>query len=128
MKDFFLHKDPLITSQVWLPNRHPMSWRLIQKLISGVIKRVLYKTQILYSNQHLRQIILKIPLFTLSETLGHFIFPRVSLRPWFEGQREDRKLVSIVWSLSQSHLSILRIVEKAMCVCLKDYETVDHLI
>jgi hypothetical protein len=29
---------------------------------------------------------------------------------------------------ARSHLSRLRIVEEAMCVCMKDYETVNHLI
>jgi hypothetical protein len=29
---------------------------------------------------------------------------------------------------ARSHLSRFRIVEEATCMCLKDYETVDHLI
>jgi hypothetical protein len=49
-------------------------------------------------------------------------------------QREDRKFISTVSRImsglcaARSHLSRFRIVEEAMCVCLKDYETVDHLI
>jgi hypothetical protein len=50
------------------------------------------------------------------------------------GKKEDRKLVSTVLKImsedcaAQSHLSRIRIVEEAMCVCLRNYETVDHLI
>jgi hypothetical protein len=29
---------------------------------------------------------------------------------------------------ARSHLSRFRIVEEAICICLRDYETVDHLI
>jgi hypothetical protein len=60
--------------------------------------------------------------------LAHFILPRVSLPPWFEGQSEDRKFVSTVSRIrsghcvARSHLSRFRIVEDTMCVCLKDYE------
>jgi hypothetical protein len=65
---------------------------------------------------------------------AHSILPKVFLRPWFEGQREDRKFVSTVSRImsghcaTRSHLSRYRIVEEAMCVCLMEYETVDHLI
>jgi hypothetical protein len=64
----------------------------------------------------------------------HFILPKVSLRLWFEGQSEDRKFLSTVSRMisghctARSHLSRFRIVEEAICVCLKDYDTVDHLI
>jgi ribonuclease HI len=64
----------------------------------------------------------------------HYKLSRVSLRPWFEGQRNDRKFVSTVSRImsdhctARSHLSRFRIVEGAVCICLKDYETVDHLI
>jgi hypothetical protein len=65
---------------------------------------------------------------------AHSILPKGSLRPWFEGQREDRKFVSTVSRImfghctARSHLSRFRIVEGAVRICLKDYETVDHLI
>jgi hypothetical protein len=62
---------------------------------------------------------------------AHSILRKVSLRPWFiEGRREDRKFVSTVSRImsghctARSHLSRLRIVKGAMCVCLKDYETI----
>jgi hypothetical protein len=64
----------------------------------------------------------------------HSILPKVSLQPWFEGQREDRKFFSILARImsghcaARSHLSRFRIVEGAKCIYLKDYETVDHLI
>jgi hypothetical protein len=51
---------------------------------------------------------------------AHSILPRVSLRPWFESQREGRKFVSTVSSIisglcaARSHLSRFRIVEEAM--------------
>jgi hypothetical protein len=49
-------------------------------------------------------------------------------------KRKDRKFVSTVSRImsghctARSHLSRFRIVEGAMCIFLKDYETVDHLI
>jgi hypothetical protein len=68
---------------------------------------------------------------------AHSILPKVSLRPWFDGQAEDRKFVSTVSRIMSghctarsggSHLSRFRIVEGAIRICLKDYETVDHLL
>jgi hypothetical protein len=65
--------------------------------------------------------------------LAHSILPKVSFRPWFEGQKEDRKFVSTVSRImschctARSHLSRFRIVEGAVCIFLKDYKTVDHL-
>jgi hypothetical protein len=65
---------------------------------------------------------------------AHSILPRVSLRPWFEGQKVERNFVTSVsiimsgYSSVHSHLDRFRIVEGPMCVCLQDYETVDHLI
>jgi hypothetical protein len=53
---------------------------------------------------------------------GHSILQKVSLRPWFEGQREDRKLVSTMSKIMsghctvRSHLSIFRIVEGAIYI------------
>jgi hypothetical protein len=65
---------------------------------------------------------------------AHSILPEVSLRPWFDGQRECRKFVSTVSRImsghctTRTHLSRFRIVEGAICIYLKDYETMDHLI
>jgi hypothetical protein len=59
---------------------------------------------------------------------------KVSLRLWCEGQREDEKFVSTVSSIMSghcaawSHLIRLRIFEETMYMCLKDYETEDHLM
>jgi hypothetical protein len=64
----------------------------------------------------------------------HSILPKVSLRPWFEGQREDRKFVSTMSTImsghctARSHLCRFRNVEGAACIYLKDFETLDHLI
>jgi hypothetical protein len=58
----------------------------------------------------------------------------MTLRPWFEGQKEERSYVCTVsrilsrhWSV-RSHLGRFRIVEDLMCVGAGDIETVDHLI
>jgi hypothetical protein len=61
-------------------------------------------------------------------------FPDVTLRPWFEDQKEKRKFVCTVSRVLSGHCSVrshlgrFRIVEDLMCVCADDYETVDHLI
>jgi hypothetical protein len=58
----------------------------------------------------------------------------VSLLPWFKGQKEERSFVTSVsrimsgHSSARSRLDRFRIVEDPMCVCLKDYETVNHFI
>jgi hypothetical protein len=60
--------------------------------------------------------------------------PRVSLRPWFEGLKEERSLFTSVSRIMSGHssswspLDRFGIVEDPMCVCLKDNETVDYLI
>jgi hypothetical protein len=65
---------------------------------------------------------------------AYSILPKVSLRPWFKGQKEERRFVTSVSRITSGHSSVwshldrFRIVEDPMCVCLKDYETVDHLI
>jgi hypothetical protein len=65
---------------------------------------------------------------------AYSIFPDVTLRPWFEGQKEERRLVCTVSRVlsghcsGRSHLGRFQIVEDLMFVCAKDYETVDHLI
>jgi hypothetical protein len=54
--------------------------------------------------------------------------------PWFEGQKEERSFVTSVsriisgHSSVRSHLDGFRIFEDPMCVCVKGYETLDHLI
>jgi hypothetical protein len=61
---------------------------------------------------------------------AHSILPRVLLRPWFEGQKEERSFVNSVSTIIsgdssvRSHLNRFGIVEDPICVCLKDYETV----
>jgi hypothetical protein len=65
---------------------------------------------------------------------SHFIFPRVSLRPWFEEWRTERKLITTVLRIIsghcgvRAHLKRFSIVDGSMCVCLEDHETVDHII
>jgi hypothetical protein len=65
---------------------------------------------------------------------AYSILPRVSLRLWFEGQKEKRSFVTSVsrimsgHSSVRSHLDRFRNVEDPTCVCLINYETVDHLI
>jgi hypothetical protein len=72
----------------------------------------------------------------VAETGGflHSIFPRVSLRPWFEEWRTERKLITTVSRIIlghcgvRAHLKRFSIVDGSMCVCLEDHETVDHII
>jgi hypothetical protein len=58
--------------------------------------------------------------------LAHSILPKVSLRPWFEGQKEEKSFVASVsrimsgHSSARSYLGRFGIVEDPMCVCLKD--------
>jgi hypothetical protein len=58
----------------------------------------------------------------------------VTLQPWFEGQKEERRFDCTLSKVLcehcsvRSHLGRFRIVEDVMCVCAGDYETVDHLI
>jgi hypothetical protein len=67
-----------------------------------------------------------------SGRLTHCTLPKDSFQPWFEGQKEHRKFVSTVSRIIFAHctarLSRFRIIEEAICLCLTDYETVDHLI
>jgi hypothetical protein len=64
----------------------------------------------------------------------HFIPGKVSVWPWFENHMKNGKFVSTVSRImsghcaARSHFSRFGIVEGVMCVCLGDYETVDHLI
>jgi hypothetical protein len=64
----------------------------------------------------------------------HSIFPDVTLRPLFEGQKEERRFVCTVSRVLSGHCSVrshlgrFRTVEDLTCVCAGDYETRDHLI
>jgi hypothetical protein len=64
----------------------------------------------------------------------HSIFPDVTLQPWFEGQKEERRFLCTVSRVLSGHCSVrshlgrFQIVEDLMCVCAGDYETVNHLI
>jgi hypothetical protein len=72
----------------------------------------------------------------VAETLrfSHSIFPRVSLGPWFEEWRTERKLITTVLRIMsghcgvRAHLKRFSIVDGSKCVCLEDHETVDHII
>jgi hypothetical protein len=65
---------------------------------------------------------------------SYSIFPRVSLRPWFEEWRVERKLITIVSRIISRHCKVraylkrFSIVDGSMCVSLEDHETVDHII
>jgi hypothetical protein len=65
---------------------------------------------------------------------SHSIFPRVSLRPWFEEWRKERKLITTVSRIIsghcgvKTHLKRFSIVDGSMCVCLEYHETVDHIM
>jgi hypothetical protein len=62
---------------------------------------------------------------------SHSIFPMVSLRPWFEEWRTERKLITTVTRIIcgvRATLKRFSIVDGSMCVCLEDHETVDHII
>jgi hypothetical protein len=54
---------------------------------------------------------------------AHYILPKVSLRPWFKGQKKERSFVTSVsriitgHSSARSHLDGFRIVEDLICVC-----------
>jgi hypothetical protein len=69
-----------------------------------------------------------------TDQFAHSILPKVSLHPWFAGQKVDRSFVTSVsrimsgHSSARSHLDRFRIVEDPMCVCLNAYEPVNHLI
>jgi hypothetical protein len=58
-----------------------------------------------------------------TERFLHSIFPRVSLRPWFEEWRAERKLKTTV---SRIISGTAEFVDGSMCVCQDDHEHVDH--
>jgi hypothetical protein len=64
----------------------------------------------------------------------HSISPRVSLRPWFEEWRTERKLITTVLRIIsghcriRAHLKRFSIVDGSICVCLEGHVTVDRII
>jgi hypothetical protein len=62
------------------------------------------------------------------------IYPRVSIRPWFEEWRAERKLITTVSRIIsghygvRTHLKMFSIFNGSMCVCLENHENVDHII
>jgi hypothetical protein len=67
-------------------------------------------------------------------TYAYFIWPVVSFMPWFRRFDSDRVIISMInrimanFSCLRSHLGRISIVENPMCVCSRDYETVDHVL
>jgi hypothetical protein len=65
---------------------------------------------------------------------AHSIFPDVTLRPWFEGHKEERRFVCTLSMVLSGHCSVrshigrFQIVGDLICVCAGDYETMNHLI
>jgi hypothetical protein len=63
---------------------------------------------------------------------SHSIFPRVSLKPWFEKWRTARKLITTVSRIISGHCGVraplkrFSIVDGSICVYQEDHETVDH--
>jgi hypothetical protein len=64
----------------------------------------------------------------------HSIRPVVSVKPWFDGQTEERSFVTTISRVISGHCSIrahlerFKIVGDPICVCMMNYETVDHII
>jgi hypothetical protein len=64
----------------------------------------------------------------------HSIFPIVRLKAWFEGYNMDRNTITTISRMMSGHCGVkahLRrfgIVDSDICVCLEDYETIDHII
>jgi hypothetical protein len=58
----------------------------------------------------------------------------VSIKPWFDGQAEKRSFVTTISRIMSDHSSIrahqerFKIVRDPICVCVMNYETVDHII
>jgi hypothetical protein len=62
---------------------------------------------------------------------AHSIRPVVSVKPWFEGQTEERSFATTISRVMSGHCSIrahlerFRIFGDPICVCMMNYETVD---
>jgi hypothetical protein len=55
-------------------------------------------------------------------------FLDVTLRPWFEGQKEERRFVCTVSRFLSGHCYVRSLVRSDVSECAGDYATVDHLI
>jgi hypothetical protein len=64
---------------------------------------------------------------------AHSIWLVVSVKPWFDGQAEDRSFVTTISRVMSGHCSIrahlkrFRIFGDPICVCMINYETVGHI-
>jgi hypothetical protein len=64
----------------------------------------------------------------------HSLQPVVLVKPWFDGQVEERSFVTTISRVmsghcsNRAHLERFRIVGDPICVCMMNYETVDHII
>jgi hypothetical protein len=62
------------------------------------------------------------------------IWPVVSFMPWFRRFDDNRFIISIIkrmmanHSCLRIHLGRIGIVESPMCICSRDYETVNHVL
>jgi hypothetical protein len=58
------------------------------------------------------------------------IWTLVSFMPWFRRFDGDQVIISMManHSFLKSHLGRIGIVESSMCVCSRDYDTVDHVL
>jgi hypothetical protein len=65
---------------------------------------------------------------------AHSIRPVVSVKPWFDGQAEEGSFVTTISRVMscqcsiQAHLERFRIVGDPICVCMMNYENLDHII
>jgi hypothetical protein len=65
---------------------------------------------------------------------AYSIWPVVSFMPWLRRFDGDRVIISMINRMMtnhpclRSHLGRIGIVESPMCVCSRDYETVDHVL
>jgi hypothetical protein len=91
--------------------------------------------QMTVSNNHMilsRQTMVK--QWKLVGRFAHSIQPVVSVKPWFDEHAEERSFVTTISKVISSHCSIrahlerFRIVMDPYCVCMMNYETVDHII
>jgi hypothetical protein len=65
---------------------------------------------------------------------AHSIIPKVANKAWFEEHEEERNFVCTFSRIisghtaTHAHLNRFQILESPLCVCLENYETIDHLI
>jgi hypothetical protein len=64
---------------------------------------------------------------------AYSIWPVVSFMPWFRRFDGDRVIISMINGMMEnhclrSHLGRIGIVESPMCVCSRDYATMDHAL